>query len=338
MAKLKNYLVIFAFMLSNSKKIIVTDKVHYSLSERLNKYGFTTVTKEGITRNELIEILPEFEGIILRSRIIFDKELVERGINLRFIARAGSGMENIDTACAESKGIVCINSPEGNRDSVGELALGLVLSLLHNINKSAIETKNGKWNRKINRGNELKNKIIGIIGYGNTGSAFAKKIQGLDVEILAYDKYKTGFTDKYVKEVEMSEIFKYADIVSLHIPLNEETKYLANNNFFNSFYKTIIFINTSRGPIVNTAALADAIKTGKVKAAGLDVLEYENTAFESLSIDNDIYDFLCKNDNVIITPHIAGLSYESEERHAEILAEKIIKLYDSSQIENRKQM
>ncbi|HRS53300.1 MAG TPA: NAD(P)-dependent oxidoreductase [Bacteroidales bacterium] len=311
----------------NNKQILITDNIHNLLIDKLKEYGFIIIQKLNITRTELKQILPDFEGIIIRSKIIFDKELLEVACNLRFIARAGSGMENIDVDLARNKGIECINSPEGNRDSVGEHTIGLILSLLHNINIADKEIKQQKWDRYKNRVNEIQGKIIGIIGYGNTGSAFAKKVKSLGAEIIAYDKYKSNFSDEFVKEVTMNDIFKYSDIVSLHIPLTSETKYLVDNVFFNSFTNNIIFVNTSRGPIVDTHALVMAIKSGKVVAAGLDVLEYEGIAFESLNIsDNEDYNFLCQTEKIIMTPHIAGLSYQSEKRHAEILAEKIIKL------------
>lgn len=312
-----------------NKKILITDKIHHSLIDKLNTYGFSFTTYLAIPKEKLIQILPDFEGVILRSRLFFDKEIIDACTNLRFIARAGSGMENIDIQAAESNGIICINSPEGNRDSVGEHALGLLLSIFHNINISNSETKSGIWDRKKNRAKELKGKTVGIIGYGNTGSAFAKKVSCCDVNVIAYDKYKRNFSDSFTKEVTMSQIFELSDVLSLHIPLTKETHHLVNEAFINQFQKNIILINTSRGPIVNTEHLANALKNGKIEATGLDVLEYENTAFESLHIINDAYDYLCKNDNVIITPHIAGLSHESELRHAEVLSKKIIKLLES---------
>lgn len=310
----------------NNKTILITDKIHNSLIDILSKYGFSFTTDLAITHEKLINVIHNFEGVVLRSRLVFDKEIIDAATNLRFIARAGSGMENIDVKTAESKGIICINSPEGNRDSVGEHALGLLLSIFHNINVSDAETKVGIWDRKKNRSKELKGKTVGIIGYGNTGSAFAKRLNCLDVNVIAYDKYKNNFSDSYVREVSKNEIFELSDVLSLHVPLTEETHHLVNDSFINKFKKNIVLINTSRGPVVNTEHLTNALKTGKVKAAGLDVLEYENVAFESLHITNDAYDFLCKNPNVIITPHIAGLSAESEQRHAEVLAEKILKL------------
>jgi D-3-phosphoglycerate dehydrogenase len=310
----------------NNKTILITDKIHNSLIDILSKYGFSFTTDLGITHQKLINVIHNFEGVVLRSRLVFDKEIIDAATNLRFIARAGSGMENIDVKTAESKGIICINSPEGNRDSVGEHALGLLLSIFHNINVSDAETKVGIWDRKKNRSKELKDKTVGIIGYGNTGSALAKRLNCLDVNVIAYDKYKSNFSDSYVREVSKNEIFELSDILSLHVPLTKETQYLVNKSFINKFKKNIVLINTSRGPVVNTEHLIDALKTGKIEAAGLDVLEYENVAFESLHITNDAYDFLCKSPNVIITPHIAGLSAESEQRHAEVLAEKILKL------------
>ncbi len=251
-----------------------------------------------------------------------------------FIARIGAGMEHIDVAYAESKGIKCLSSPEGNRNAVAEHALGMLLTLLNNISKANNEVKDGQWLREPNRGTELKGKTIGIYGYGNTGSAFAKVLMGFDVKTLAYDKYKKNFGNEFAEESLPEEIFSEADVLSLHLPLTDETKYLVDNSFLSRFQKNIYLINTSRGQIVKTDDLVKNLKSGKVSGACLDVLEYEETSFEGIksllltpqSLINADWKYLTESRNIILTPHIAGWSFESSEKMARILAEKIIAL------------
>jgi len=319
-------------MHKNTIKILVTDLIHPFLAEKLRGEGFNVDTQIDISRDTLIKTVHEYSGLIVRSRLIIDSKIITAAKHLLFIARAGSGMESIDTETAAKKGITCINSPEGNRDAVGEHALGMLLALMHNINKADKEVKQGQWDRQNNRTTELKNKKIGIIGYGNTGSSFAGKLKGFEVEILAHDKYKTGFSDAYVKEAGLEDIFKECDIVSLHLPLTKETQYYVNKQFLNNFSKKIILLNTSRGPVVDTAALAEAMKSGIVKGAALDVIEYEETAFESLKLYKapEPFNFLRDSEKVILSPHIAGVSHEAELRHAEVLSGKIINFFAES--------
>jgi D-3-phosphoglycerate dehydrogenase len=241
-------------------------------------------------------------------------------------------MEHIDWVYAGSKGVKCISSPEGNRNAVAEHALGMLLNLLNNISKADAEVKAGQWIREANRGTELEGKTIGIYGYGNTGSAFAKVLRGIDVKILAYDKYNTGFGNEFVTESSPGEIFSRADVLSLHLPLKEETKYLVNEHFFSQFKKRIYLINTSRGLIVRTSDLVNNLRSGKVLGACLDVVEYEETSFEAVSPQaggqepgvNPDWHYLTSHSRVILTPHIAGWTFESSEKMARILADKII--------------
>ena len=322
-------------------KILFLDTAHPSLKKELEKIGITCEEDYTSSKSEIEKRLSSYNGIVLRSRISIDKQFIDRltppkessrtdpsprgeGSVLRFIARVGAGMEHIDLAYAESKGITCLSSPEGNRNAVAEHALGMLLSLLNNISKANAEVKNGQWLRESNRGTELEGKTIGIYGYGNTGSAFAKVLRGFDVKILAYDKYKKEIEDIHGSSPE--EIFAEADVLSLHLPLTDETKYLVNDSFIKKFKKNIYLINTSRGPIVNTADLVKNLQSGKILGACLDVLEYEETSFETMSpsgTDAADLKYLQSSNKVVMTPHIAGWSFESSEKMARILAEKI---------------
>jgi D-3-phosphoglycerate dehydrogenase len=272
--------------------------------------------------------LPGYTGVILRSRLSFTRDVIDAATDLKFIGRVGAGMESIDVAYAESKGIHCLNSPEGNRDAVAEHALGMLLNLSNNLNRADRQVRQGIWEREANRGWEIKGKTLGIIGFGNMGAAFAQRLQGFDCKLIAYDKNKTNYAPSYVKEVSKADIFAQADIVSLHIPLDEDNFYLADENWFASFEKPIVLINTARGPVVKTAALLEALDSGKVIAAGLDVLEYEESSFERTKQLTEIPDFLnlAQRENVIFSPHIAGWTVESKTKLADFLVEKILDL------------
>ena len=313
-------------------KILFLDSAHPSLKKELEKNNLTCEEDVSSSGAEIEKRISDYDGIILRSRITIDRHFIEAGINLKFIARVGAGMEHIDVACAESKGIKCISSPEGNRNAVAEHALGMLLNLLNNISKANNEVKKGKWIREDNRATELEGKTIGIYGFGNTGSAFAKVLKGFDVKILAYDKYKKDFGNEFVKESSPAELFSETDILSLHLPLTDETKYMVNDLFISKFRKNIYFINTSRGPIVKTDDLVKNLKSGKILGACLDVLEYEEGSFEFLSpfgrgaVGVETLQYLKSSDKVILTPHIAGWSFESQRKMAKMLAEKIISL------------
>lgn len=307
------------------KKILFLDSNHPSMLEMLRGNGFVCEEDYTSSKEEILKKLPDYQAVIIRSRFRLDREFLDAGINLKCIGRAGAGMENIDLAYAESKGIFCVHAPEGNRVAVGEHALGMLLSLMNNFRRADAEVRNGIWKREENRGVELTGKTVGIIGYGNMGSAFAKVLRGFDVKILAYDKFKTGFSDEYVTEATPEGIFANADVLSLHVPLTAETRGLVNAEYLGSFRKNIWLINTSRGPVVNTEALMKAIHSGKLIGAGLDVLEYESVSFENLSADElpRAFQELRTSDRVILSPHVAGWTHESHLKIAEVLATKV---------------
>lgn len=310
-------------------KVLLIDTVNDVLTEQLQKAGFEIYYGIDYTREKLLSEIHKYNGLILRSRITIDKEIVDSASKLRFVARVGSGMESIDTDYCRTKNIVCLNSPEGNRNAVAEHCLGMLLCLNNKLLVADVEVKNGEWNREKNRGTEIESKTIGIIGYGNTGSSFAEKLSGFNCKILAYDKYKTGFGNNLVHEASMDEIFSESDILSLHIPLTEETNSLVDEDYINKFRKSFTLLNTSRGPIIKTSDLVNALQEGKIKAAGLDVIEYEETSFEKARNLNSIPDFkiLAQCKNVILSPHIAGWTHESHIKLSLVLAEKIIELY-----------
>lgn len=308
-------------------RVLIVEKTHEVIKEKLLKEGvhYDELYKMGGV--DIYDIIGRYTGVVIRSSL-FKKELISKASNLRFIARLGSGMDNIDVDYANKRSIVCFNSAEGSRDAVGEHALGFLLSLFHNIVKSDREVRKSVWDREGNRGLEICGKTIGIIGYGNMGSAFAQKISGLGAKVIAYDKYKKDFSDQYVDEVFPDELFEKADVCSLHVPLTDETMYMANQEFYNSFKKDLYLINTSRGKVVNTADLVKALKTGKVKGAGLDVIEYEGAAFNELQSNllKEDFNFLVQSPNVILTSHIAGYTSEAKRKLAEVLAGKIADL------------
>lgn len=311
------------------KSILIIDELHNELILKLKEFGFLVDYKPLIEKKEIENIIGNYNGLLLRSKIKIDSVLIEKAIKLEFIGRAGSGLENIDTLFAEKRGIKCFNSPEGNRDSVGEHAIGLLLSLLNKISKSNNEIKTGIWNRNDNWGTELKGKTVGIIGYGNMGSSFAKKLSGFDVKVIAFDKFKKKFSDNYVQEVSMKVLFKDSDILSIHVPLTEDTNHMVTTEFLKKFNKNIYLLNTSRGQVVRTKDLSENIENGKVLGAGLDVLEYENFGFENIVVNNSNEElkYLLNSDKVIITPHVAGWSQESYYKISMVLAEKIRNMY-----------
>ena len=302
-------------------KILFIDTVHPLLKEQLEKLYHKCDTAYKKNKSEIEKIIHNYDGIIIRSKYNLDSKFIDKATNLKFIARAGSGLENIDVAYAESKEIKCYNAAEGNKQAVAEHALGMLLCLFNNLKKCDAEAREGKWEREANRGIEISGKTVGIIGYGNNGSAFAQVLEGFGVNILAYDKYLKS----YPYQSSMRTIYKEADILSLHIPLTKETTYLVNEDFINSFQKDFYLINTARGKCVNTEGLVSALKSGKVKGACLDVLEYENTSFRNLSKDGVTTDmqYLINSDKTMLSPHIAGWTVESNIKIAEILLQKI---------------
>lgn len=307
------------------KNVVFLDAVHPVLRDRLTGFGFKCIDATALDKKECIELLHNAFGVVLRSRFRVDKDLLKDATALKFIARSGAGLENIDLSYCEKRSIAVFNSPEGNRNAVGEHALGLLLNLLNNISKSDNEIRSKKWDREGNRGEELDGKTIGIIGYGNNGRAFAKKLRGFDVKILAYDKYKTDFSDELVKEATLLEVYEKSDIISFHVPLNKETNYWVNEAFFSQLKKPIYLINISRGKIVNTESLLQALEKGKIKGAGLDVLEFEPSSFSPFleSIPIEIYQRLVKSKKIVFTPHVAGWTKESYFKLSNVLANKI---------------
>jgi D-3-phosphoglycerate dehydrogenase / 2-oxoglutarate reductase len=306
--------------------VLFIDVVHEILHEKLIENGFNCIDGTQLNLEEIKQNLSDITGIVIRARYYLDAEILDFSPNLKFIARSGAGMENIDIHYCENRNIQLFNAPEGNRNAVGEHALGMLLSLMNKIHTANNEVKNGIWLREKNRGNELDGKTVGIIGYGNNGTAFAKKLKGFDVEILAYDKYKKNFGNNDITESNIEQIFEKADVISFHIPQNSETIYFANQEFFEKIRKPIYLLNLSRGKIVETKALLNAIKSGKIIGAGLDVLEYEKSSFENFYDDSLPKEFseLIQRDEVLLTPHVGGWTHESYYKLSAILAEKIV--------------
>jgi D-3-phosphoglycerate dehydrogenase len=304
-------------------KILIIDDLHPAFKEKAMALGFEVDDQPLITRAQTLEIVKDYVGIAVRTKFKIDAELFDEAPNLKFVARAGAGLDNIDEVAAKAKNIQLINAPEGNCDAVGEHAVGLLLALMNNFRKADTEIRNGIWDREGNRGYELKGKTVGLIGYGFMGKKMARKLAGFEVNVIAYDKYKTGFSDAYAREVSMEEIVKHSDVLSLHIPLTNETRQMVNDEYLFHFKKPIFFINTARGEIVNTKAVLNAIKTGKILGAGLDVLEIEK--FPALA-EQAFYQELKTNEKVILTPHVAGWTFDSYRKISEVLAEKLEQL------------
>ena len=304
-------------------KILLLDKNHPLISEQLLEKNFILEEDFISSYEQVLEKIDKYEGVIIRSRIPLDARLLEKGKNLKFIARVGAGMENIDVSKAQELGIKLINSPEGNRDAVAEHCLGMLLVLMNRLFISANEVKNNVWLREENRGEEIKGKTFGLIGYGNMGKALAKRLSGFGCEVIFYD-IKPNLSDGFAKQVSLEELQANADILSLHIPLNDKTHYIIDEKFISEMKKSFYFINSSRGKNLKTSALIEGIKSGKVKGACLDVLEYEKSSFENLELENDDLQYLLNSEKVIVTPHIAGWTHQSKIKLAQTIVDKIL--------------
>lgn len=306
-------------------RILCADSNHPVLHETLLSAGFACDLYWDKPVEELLRILPQYEGLVIRSKFKITKELLDKCPLLKCIGRVGAGMENIDTAYAAEKNVICVNAPEGNRDAVGEHTLGMLLMLINNLKKADNEVRNNIWLRAENRGYEITGKTVGIIGYGQMGSSFATKLKGFDCKLLVYDKYKKGFGDARVEESEMKKLFEESDIISIHVPLTSETEYLINADFIQKLKKPVYIINTSRGKCLKTDDLVAGLKSGKVRGACLDVLEYESVSFEKADLsNNEALNYLFASDKVILSPHIAGWTHESNYKMSRIVAEKMI--------------
>ena len=313
-------------MKNQNIKILHLDSNHPLLWEQLEQAGFQNEADFTSTKAEIEDKIQNYHGIVIRSRFKIDKAFIDKATNLKFIARVGAGLESIDCEYAETKQIQLIAAPEGNRNAVGEHALGMLLSLMNKLNRADKLVREGKWIREGNRGYELDGKTVGIIGYGNMGKSIAKKLKGFDVTVLCYD-LQNDVADENVTQVSLTELQQKSDVLSLHIPWTPETDKLLNTDFINQFAKPFWFINTSRGKNVVTDDLVEALQSGKILGAGLDVLEYEKLSFENLFIDSEkprAFEYLLQAENVLLTPHIAGWTFESHEKLAQTIVDKII--------------
>lgn len=303
-------------------KVLITDGVHQLLINGLEDRNYEVDYQPNIKLDEVHAIIRDYEGIIINTKTVLDRSLLDKATQLKFVGRLGSGLEIIDLEYAQEKGVYCFNTPEGNRNAVAEHALGLILNLFNNINISANEVASAVWNREENRGEELEGKTVGIIGYGNTGQSFAKKLRGFDVEVLGYDKFKSNFGTEFVKEVQLEEVYKKADVLSLHLPLTDDTFNWLDEARINRFEKDFYVINTSRGKVLKQADLLKYLQKSKILGAGLDVLENEKLGtFDK--VEKYVFEGLNSLKNVIITPHIAGWTHQSKLKIAQVVLDNI---------------
>jgi D-3-phosphoglycerate dehydrogenase len=308
------------FVIDMKKNILIVDDIHPIFIEQAEALGYTCDYRPMIKAAEALEIIGQYAGLVIRSKFNVDRKVIDVATQLRFVCRAGAGMDNIDVVYAAEKKLFLINAPEGNMDAVGEHAVGLLLSLMNNFRNSDIQIREGIWDREGNRGYELKGKTVGIIGYGFMGSSFARKLSGFGVNVIAYDKYKTGFSDQFAREVSMEEIVKHSDVLSIHVPLTKETDGFIDEEYLFHFKKSIFFINTSRGKTAKVRAVIDAVKKGKILGAGLDVLEVEK--FPALA-EQEWFDDLKQSGKILLTPHVAGWTFDSYRKISEVMAAKL---------------
>ncbi len=307
-------------------KVLLTDSAHAVLEEKLRAAGHEVTVRLGDDYATLLREVQRYDALVVRSKVEIDAAFLQQARHLRCIGRLGAGMETIDTACAEQLGIACLNSPEGNRDAVGEHATALLLCLFNKICLADAEVRRGVWHREENRGLEVMGKTIGIVGFGHMGAAFAQRLQGFGCRIVAYDKYKQGYAPAYVEEVSLQQLLREADVVSFHVPLTEETHYYFDDAFAAAMRKPFYLLNTSRGAVVQTAAVAKALREGKLLGAALDVIEYENMTKDGLDLETlpDDFRYLLQSPRALFTPHVGGWTVESRYKLAAVLADKII--------------
>jgi D-3-phosphoglycerate dehydrogenase len=316
-------------MKKNNFKILVTEDIHQIFFDELASAHILVDDRSNInSKDELKSLFPLYDGVLVRSKFFVDRDLIAGAKNLKLIARAGAGMDNIDEVYCQENGITLINAPEGNRDAVAEHVIGMLLNLMRNISISNAEIKNGIWLREENRGIEIGGKTIGIIGYGNTGKSLAKKLSGFGVNCIAYDKYLTNYSDQFAQAVSLKELQNQADIISIHVPLSVETKYFIDSDFLSNLKTGVVILNTSRGPVLQTAALIQSIQSGKVAYAALDVLENEKIDQLDAAQQRE-FDQLCKESKVLLTSHIAGWTEESYYKIASVLAKKTIQFFNN---------
>lgn len=312
------------------KPVLILNKPHEVLLETFRKYQIPYEADYESSYESIKSKIKDFSGLVLRSRISLDADFIKQAQHLNFIAREGVGLDHIDTVVCAQFNIPILISPEGSRDTVAEHAIGMLLNLMNHLSRCNQQVKQNIWSREENRAFELKGKTVGIIGYGNMGRSFAQKIQGFDVEVLAYDKYKQDYGDDFASAVSLDELLKRVDVISLHIPLDEQNTYFVNDSFFAKLKRPVFLVNTARGLVLETAALVKAVQNGQVLGAALDVLEYEDQSFdqlmdlERLKQENLDYKFLVESDQIILSPHIAGWSFESKKKHGEVLGMKIM--------------
>ncbi|MFT5617078.1 MAG: D-3-phosphoglycerate dehydrogenase [Arenicella sp.] len=310
------------------RNCLIIDKMHESIVPLLKEIGVEPDYRPKITISEVEQIIGNYEGLILRSKLKLSRALLEKGERLRYVARAGAGVDQIDEDYLAQRNITLLNAPEGNRDAVGEHTLGMLLCLFNRLNLADLEVRAGKWRREENRGHEIKGKIIGIVGYGNMGNAFAKRLQGFECEVLAYDKFKEGYGNEFAKEVSLEELQQKADVISFHIPLNQHNKYLVSDAYLKGFKKSIYIINLARGEVIPLSVLVSGIKSGKIIGAGLDVLENEKLDTLTPQQSED-FQFLTKQEKVLFSPHVGGWTFESYVRLNEVLVDKIHDLHNN---------